>query len=153
MSHFFYIKSSDSDLQHHGILGQKWGIRRFQNEDGTRTAAGKRREREAIKNSDLQNAVTIANSGRNLATSSREAIKSVNRFKKNEIDISKMSNKELQESITRMNLEQQYSRLKESEMSKGQAFADKVLQTGGAVLAAAGSALSIALAIKQLRSK
>ena len=31
------------ELYHHGILGQKWGVRRFQNEDGTLTAAGKRR--------------------------------------------------------------------------------------------------------------
>ena len=30
-------------LQHHGILGQKWGVRRFQNEDGTYTKAGKLR--------------------------------------------------------------------------------------------------------------
>lgn len=30
-------------LSHHGIKGQKWGIRRFQNEDGTLTTAGKRR--------------------------------------------------------------------------------------------------------------
>lgn len=28
-------------IAHHGILGQKWGVRRFQNPDGTRTAAGK----------------------------------------------------------------------------------------------------------------
>lgn len=28
---------------HHGIKGQKWGVRRFQNEDGTLTPAGKRR--------------------------------------------------------------------------------------------------------------
>ena len=30
-------------LIHYGILGQKWGVRRFQNEDGTLTAAGKER--------------------------------------------------------------------------------------------------------------
>lgn len=30
-------------LAHHGIKGQKWGIRRYQNEDGTLTSAGKAR--------------------------------------------------------------------------------------------------------------
>lgn len=30
-------------LAHHGIKGQKWGIRRYQNEDGTLTEAGKKR--------------------------------------------------------------------------------------------------------------
>lgn len=33
-----------SDLQHHGILGMKWGVRRFQNKDGSLTAAGKKRK-------------------------------------------------------------------------------------------------------------
>ena len=32
-----------SELYHHGILGQKWGIRRYQNADGTLTSAGKKR--------------------------------------------------------------------------------------------------------------
>lgn len=36
----------DSFLEHHGILGQKWGIRRFQNYDGTLKAAGKKRRSE-----------------------------------------------------------------------------------------------------------
>lgn len=30
-------------IYHHGILGQRWGIRRFQNEDGTLTEEGRRR--------------------------------------------------------------------------------------------------------------
>ena len=30
-------------LAHHGILGQKWGVRRYQNKDGTLTEDGKKR--------------------------------------------------------------------------------------------------------------
>lgn len=36
-------KDHDDYLAHHGIMGQKWGVRRYQNEDGTLTAAGKLR--------------------------------------------------------------------------------------------------------------
>ena len=43
MELYGYSFLREEDLMHHGIKGQKWGIRRFQNDDGTWTAAGKER--------------------------------------------------------------------------------------------------------------
>lgn len=47
MPTFYYIPDSDS-LIHHGVKGQHWGERRYQNKDGTWTAEGKAR-RQATK--------------------------------------------------------------------------------------------------------
>lgn len=53
-----------SELYHHGIKGMKWGVRRFQNEDGSLTEAGKiryRYEQEAgPKKKDLKRAAKSA---------------------------------------------------------------------------------------------
>ena len=39
----YAIRTSSGELYHHGILGQKWGVRRYQNPDGSLTAVGKKR--------------------------------------------------------------------------------------------------------------
>lgn len=36
-------------LRHHGILGMHWGIRRYQNKDGSLTEAGKKRRDKQFK--------------------------------------------------------------------------------------------------------
>ena len=46
-----------SELRHHGIKGQKWGVRRFQNKDGSLTPAGEKRyyvesDKRIVDNSD-----------------------------------------------------------------------------------------------------
>lgn len=41
-------------LQHHGIKGQRWGVRRYQNEDGTLTPAGEKHVAKQQLKSDLK---------------------------------------------------------------------------------------------------
>ena len=41
----------ENTIQHHGIKGMKWGVRRYQNRDGSLTAEGKKRyERDIADN-------------------------------------------------------------------------------------------------------
>ena len=60
-------------LGHSGIKGQKWGIRRFQNEDGTLTEAGKARYNQdgSRKNPEKMSDTELANANRRLGAESQ----------------------------------------------------------------------------------
>lgn len=62
-----YIVRSD-ELYHHGIQGQKWGVRRYQNEDGTLTEAGRKRLAKAEYKADKR---TLRELKRNVAAENR----------------------------------------------------------------------------------
>ena len=60
----YYTKQEEEYLAHHGILGMKWGRRRFQNKDGSLTAEGRKRYSEMSDNERSEaksKAITTAN--------------------------------------------------------------------------------------------
>lgn len=154
-------------LAHHGIKGQKWGVRRFQNKDGTRTAAGKSRyyddkgkktsegkileEQTKNQKNAISGAQSVVSGAQKISNISGEQPR--NRYNTRKVltqeEMDQMSNKELQELVTRMNLEQQYSSLTQDKVSRSKV--DTGLRYADAVLSIVGGALTIAVAYKTLR--
>lgn len=88
-----------------------------------------------------------------LKNSNREAMRQEQRNAPR-MDLSHMTDQQLRDRINRENLERQYNQMfntSSPEVSKGRQRVDRVLDVGGDLLMATGSALSIALAIKALR--
>lgn len=115
-------------LEHSGILGMRWGIRRFQNKDGTLTAAGKAR---------------YANNPRHQASEARKKAKAEEDARKFEEKRQKALNSgnatevlkykehstraELDEALNRIRTERSLAEISAKETAKGKAIFDKAL--------------------------
>lgn len=116
----------DDVLIHHGILGMKWGVRRYQNKDGSLTSAGKKRYSD---NDNIKEAPQ-----KNTEEPKKKSVKD-------------MSDEELRREINRMQLEQNYLRMTGQNIEKGksaveialgkmkESFVSTVAQKSGQILA------------------
>lgn len=111
-------------IEHHGIRGQKWGIRRYQNKDGTRTPAGKKRYASVIKDED--------NSPHD------DYIKTHSK-----ISVSTMSDSELKARIQRLQMEQRYYELQSKQVNKGKQYTQSIIKAATTVATITTTALTI----------
>lgn len=138
-------------IKHHGIKGQKWGVRRYQNDDGTLTTLGKLRYGSSKDYEDLSKQVSKADSLIKTAKKYRAEKDHKDYEDKIKTDLSKMSDKELQQVVNRMNMEERYTQVMRSrEKDRGESAAMKWLNAAGTVTTVAGSALAIAIQMKQV---
>lgn len=168
----FVIIPSSSDLQHHGILGMKWGIRRYQNKDGSLTAAGKKRREAQAKTderkekayspsikrgkdkSPISPAEQIAQNASSAISGAKTIVDGAEGIRRTKNDsqskVSQMSDEELERAIKRLKLEQEYERLSPKETSKGYEYIKNGLEIAGGVTAIGVSAATIAAKIWQI---
>lgn len=162
------------ELYHHGIKGMKWGVRRYQNKDGSLTPAGKKRyDRDVQENNAKKkdNRIVIdgpdanrwvkedLNRSKNVVDSSSRLVKDFQTIErdtrsssKQKMDLSKMTDEQMRKEINRALLEKQYNDMfAPQKVNRGREAVRTTLEVAGTVLGVTGTALGIAVAIKDLK--
>lgn len=110
-------KEQDTQLQiqHHGILGQRWGVRRFQNKDGSLTAAGRKKRGAEDDETDEQRRAKALKS-----TDAREI------YRNRKL----LSTSEINERLNRIDTEKRLASVAEGSKKSGFDRIDKALKIG-----------------------
>ena len=119
----------ETELTHWGIKGMKWGVRRYQNSDGTLTPAGKKRYSESGDDREKRLRKEDAKNRRILSTS------------------------DIQKKIDRLKLEKQLKDLTTEDISPGRKFASDILKSAGTKVLSAAAAGAAAYAVKAAMTK
>lgn len=109
-----------NELCHYGILGMKWGIRRFQNKDGTRTLLGKRRRKNEEGGDSKKETVEEKRSRLLKSTNASELYKNRDLLSTNEI----------KERLDRISTEQRLGELSAKSKKTGMDKVDAMLKWG-----------------------
>ena len=140
-----------NELYHHGIKGQKWGVRRYQNPDGSLTAVGKKKygtksnyekvlkakglkaKVKAQKEREKQNARTEAEVAKYKRRAGIKEEKDTTsdkpktaKDKPHVKTLSEMTNEEIQERIDRINLENRLKALTPHQKTRGEKIIDGI---------------------------
>ena len=118
---------NNAELYHHGVKGQRWGIRRYQNKDGSLTALGRKR---ASRLESQYEKVTGKKIGSNPSESSTETTVRSSKPK----SISEMSNAEIQAKIDRIRLETTLDSLTPKHVSAGEKFVNEMKNSATSIL-------------------
>ena len=174
-----YNYSLNLSLYHSGVKGMKWGVRRYQNEDGTLTELGKRRlarynegrkdnkrlnedkmtkeEKtvlaENFVSDDIKNTKRTLDDSRNAVSNIKNVVREIP-TKRERLDLSNMSDQELREQINRERLEREYNDLfsKPSRTEKAKKITLDIINGVGMTLAVGTSAVALASAIYNLKT-